>query len=193
METKLIHPFLWNSHDLDFLLKDTHKIATYCGRLEKQSELFPNRYDPDKYRGDGFEFLVEALIKLSPVDNRIGIGNYVPVVSDDTGVDGTGIGIDGKSATVQCKYRSNNTLLLTANVDHLSNFVTASLLRYGVDQKSLTNMLVFTTAEGLHYFTDNEMFKNQVRCIGYNQLRELLDNNLLFWNAFRELVINSKI
>jgi len=192
MENKLIHPFLWNSHNIDALLEKTHKVSTYCGRLEKQSILFPNRYEPQKYIGDGFELLVEALIKLSPVDNRIGIGSYSPVTSDDTGVDGVGIGIDGKIATVQCKYRSDNTILLTSNEDHLSNFVTTSLLRYGVDQKSSTNMLVITTAGGLHYFTDNEMFKNQVRCLGYDQLREILDNNILFWDSFRELIKNSK-
>jgi hypothetical protein len=192
METKLIHPFLYNSHDLDGLLKGTHKLATYCGRLEKQSILFPNRYEPQKYLGDGFEFFGEALIKLSPVDNRIGIGSFSPILEGDTGVDGVGIGIDGNPATVQFKYRSDNTQVLTANEDHLSNFVMSSLIRYGVNPKTNTNMLIITTAEGLHYFTNNEMFQKQVRCIGYNQLRELVDNNILFWNSFRELIKNSK-
>jgi hypothetical protein len=68
----------------------------------------------------------------------------------------------------------------------------SSLIRYGVNPKTNTNMLIITTAEGLHYFTNNEMFQKQVRCIGYNQLRELVDNNILFWNSFRELIKNSK-
>jgi hypothetical protein len=188
----LTHSFLHQCHNIDELLKGTYKLATFCGRLEKQSTQFSDRYDPDKYKGDGLELFVEALIKLSPVDSRIAIGSYVPVIEGDTGVDGVGVGIDGKIATVQVKYRSNNTQLLTANADHLSNFVMSSLLKYGVDPKTKTNMLIITTAEGLHYFTDNEMFLNQVRCLGHQQLRELVDNNMLFWDAFRNLVKESK-
>lgn len=202
MEIKLVHPFLFNCHKIqkgnnvvdgiDEILEGTKKLSTFNKRLVSQSLLYPNRYDSDKYRGDGFELFAEALIKLSPIDNRIGIGKYEPVIDGDTGVDGFGIGIDLKSATVQVKYRSDNSQLLTANKDHLSNFVTASLLRYGVDPSSKTNMLIITTAEGLHYFTDGEMFQNQVRCLGYNQLRDLVDNNLLFWETFRSLVLISK-
>ena len=62
---KLTHPFLYQCHNIDSLLKNVYKISTYCNRLEKQSILFPDRYDPDKYKGDGFELFVEALIKLS--------------------------------------------------------------------------------------------------------------------------------
>jgi hypothetical protein len=189
---KLQHPFLYKCHDLDGLLKNVKKLSTFCTRLEQQSVLFPNRYEPNDYKGDGLELFAEALIKLSPADNRIGIGKYQPVTNGDTGVDGVGVGIDGKPATVQVKYRSDSRQLLTGNVDHLSNFITASLLRYGVDPKSKTNMLIVTTAAGLHHFTDNEMFQKQVRCIGYEQLRELVDNNILFWDAFRNLIKESK-
>jgi hypothetical protein len=184
---ELNHPFLYNSHNIKDLLYNTNKISTFCSKLEKQSILFPNRYDPDKYKGDGLELFVEALIKLSPIDNRIGIGNYVPVLDNDTGVDGYGVGIDGKPATVQVKFRSDTTKLLTANIDHLSNFVSSSLIKYKVEPTSKTNMLIVTTAEGLHYFTDAEMFQHQVRCLGYQQLRELVDNNILFWDSFRNL------
>ena len=189
MEIQLTHPFINRSHDLTELLTDCNKMTTYCSRLEKQSELFPDRYDPNKYKGDGFELFVEALIKLSSVDNRIGICEYkVGDENSDTGVDGYGIGINGRVATVQVKYRSNNQQQLTANTDHLSNFVMTSLMKYKVDIETKTNMLIVTTAEGLHHYTDNEMFSKQVRCLGYKQLRELVDNNLNFWNQFRQLL-----
>ncbi|TXG85755.1 MAG: hypothetical protein E6R13_01705 [Spirochaetes bacterium] len=188
MEIKLKHVFINRAHDLNALLKDCNKLSTFCTRLEKQSLLYPDRYDPDKYKGDGFELFVEALIKLHPVDNRIGISNYQPGnENNDTGIDGYGVGIDGKLATVQVKYRSDKTQLLTANKDHLSNFVMSSLFE-GVDKDSNTNMLIVTTADNLHHFTNNEMFLNKVRCIGYKQLRELVDNNINFWNKFRQLL-----
>lgn len=188
MKIKLNHLFIIRAHDLHGLLINCNKLSTFCTRLEKQSILYPDRYDSDKYKGDGFELFVEALIKLSPIDNRIGISNYEPVnENNDTGIDGHGIGIDGKIATVQVKYRSDNRYLLTANKDHLSNFVMSSLFA-GVDKDSKNNMLIITTADGLHHFTDNEMFLNKVRCINYQQLRELVDNNINFWNSFRNLL-----
>jgi hypothetical protein len=67
-----------------------------------------------------------------------------------------------------------------------------SLLKYKVNSESKTNMLIITTAKGLHYFTESEMFLKQVKCLGYEQLQDFVDNNILFWNAFRNLVIESK-
>lgn len=61
-------------------------------------------------------------------------------------------------------------------------------MKHKVDIESKNNMLIVTTADGLHHFTDNEMYENKVRCIGYKQLRELVDNNLIFWNSFRQLL-----
>jgi hypothetical protein len=185
----LEHSFKRKCHNLPGLLAGCVKVSTYIKRLAEQSLLHPDRYDPDKYKGDGLELFVEALLKLSPVDCRLGITNYQIEEGVDTGVDGHGIGIDGKVATVQVKYRSNTEKVLTANEDHLSNFTSASVLRYGVDPSLNTNMLIITTAEGLHYFTNDEMFQKKVRCIGNKELRELVDNNTLFWNAFRELCV----
>lgn len=188
---ELIHPFIHRCHDITDLISG-NKLATFCGKLEKQSILFPDRYDPDEYKGDGFELFVEALIKLSPIDNRIGITNYQSVAATnkiDVGVDGFGLEIVNlKPATVQIKYRSRNDSLLTANQDHLSNFVSTSLLHYGVDKEDKNSMIIITTADGLHHFTYNEMFLNKVRCIGYNQLREMVDDNKAFWSKFRESV-----
>lgn len=198
MKIELNHNFINKAHDLNALLKDVNKLSTFCSRLEKQSLLYPDRYDPEKYKGDGFELLIEALIKLSPIDNRIGISEYEPIQKDDIGIDGKGIGIDGYVTTVQIKYRTNNTQQLTANKDYLSNFTSASkdiFLSEAKNDNSILNhidnknrMLIVTTAEGLHHFTDNEMFANKVNVIGYKHLRQLLDNNINFWNTFRFLL-----
>lgn len=186
MQISLNHKFIKQAHDLSGLLEGCNKISTFCNRLEKQSMLFPDRYDPNVYKGDGLELFTEALIKLSPVDNRIGIRHYNVIEGQDIGVDGTGIGTNNKPATVQVKYRNNSQLQLIAN--DLETFLSASLLHEGVDPKDVNNMLVVTTAKGLHHFTDNEMYKNQVRCLGYEQLRELVDNNFAFWDEFRTLL-----
>ena len=188
---KLIHPFVHRCHNMDDLLKGCKKVSTFCTRLEKQSQLFPNRYDPNDYKGDGLEFLVEALLKLNPTDNRIAIGSYEPVLSGDTGVDGLGKGIDGRPAAVQVKYRQSDWIL-TANGDHLSNFPNAAYMKYGVPIDSKKHLLIITTGKELHHYTRDEMFQGKVRCIGYETLRDLLDNNILFWDALKDLAKNNK-
>ncbi len=190
MNIQLVHPFINRAHDILDLLKDVKKLSSFCNKLEKQSTLFPDRYKPEDYKGHGLELFTEALIKLSPIDNRVGIGNYVPITNNDIGVDGTGVSIvDGLPVTVQVKYRSNTETVLSANMDHLSNFVSGSLIHYGVKVDSdKKHMLIITTAKGLHHYTDEEMFANKVMCLGNEELRRLVDNNLLFWDNFRTLV-----
>ena len=191
MNITLTHCFLHQAHDLPGLLDGCVKLSTFKNRLQKQALLHPNRYDPNLYVGDGFELFVEALIKLSPVDNRIGISDYQCVEDQDVGVDGSGTGFNGKPATVQVKFRGDGSSVLTANNDHLSNFTSASVLHFGVAPEDNKNMLIVTTAKGLHHFTDNEMYSNKVRCLGWEQLRELVDNNQAFWDSFRRLVEES--
>ena len=65
MNIELTHPFIHRCHDIDDLLSG-HKLNTFLRKLEIQSVLFPDRYEPPKYKGDGFELFGEALIKLSP-------------------------------------------------------------------------------------------------------------------------------
>jgi hypothetical protein len=147
--------------------------------------------------GDGFEFFVEVFLSLHPVDNRVGVYNYVPVQENDNGVDGLGVNILNQPSVVQVKYRSNTQTLLTANIDHLSNLFSDGMLSHNVvsDNANAKNYrhFVFTTAEGLHFYTDQEMFKGKVRCFAYNDFRTLLDNNHVFWDKVRELIIDLKL
>ena len=188
---KIIHGFGKRCHDLTVLFDKTNKISTFMTKLEKQSLIDPLRYDSNKYKGDGFEFFVEILLKSHAYDNRLGITSYEPVESGDNGVDGVGINIVGEKCVVQVKYRSNNKSVLTANTDHLSNMISDGMIKHKVvvaeDNTKCPRHYVITTANGLHHYTDNENFKGFVHCIGYDQLRVMLDNNLSFWNLCREI------
>lgn len=111
MIVKLEHPFVFRCFDRNVLLQDCLKLNTFLNRLDKQSAKAP---EPDNYKGDGFELFAECLVKLSPVDMRIGILDYKPIPSTnniDTGVDGIGIGINGNPATVQVKLRTADWIL----------------------------------------------------------------------------------
>lgn len=179
---------------MEDLFLGTSKISTFCNKLEKQSLVDPEAYDPSMYVGDGFEFLVELLIKLSPADNRIGIAEYSPIkVGQDNGVDGYGINALGKKCAIQVKYRSNNSKLLTAGEDNLDSFMFESVLE-GVlpeTEGKCKNHYIFTTAQGLNHYTNNQKLRGSVKCIGFQELRELLDNNIHFWNLCRENIIEN--
>jgi hypothetical protein len=188
---KINHGFGVRSHDLVGLFNKVNKLSTFMSRLEKQSLIDPLRYDTNKYKGDGFEFLVEIILKSHAYDNRLGITDYTPVQSDDNGVDGVGINLVGEKSVVQVKYRSNKKQVLSANIDHLSNMISDGMIKHKVviaeDNSKCPRHYVITTATGLHHYTDNENFKGFVHCIGHDQLRVMLDNNLSFWNLCREI------
>lgn len=186
------HQFQTKCHDLLGLFTDVDSLSKFMKKLEKQSKIDPLRYDPDKYVGDGFEFFVELLLHLHPADNRLGVYNYTPTQENDNGVDGIGVNIKLEPCVVQIKYRSNVKTLLTSNKDHLSNLFSDGMLTYGVvaDTTNPKNYrhFVFTTANGLHFYTDTEMFKGKVKCIGYKQIKGLVNNNHIFWNKCLDIV-----
>ena len=190
MNIKPTHTFLTKCNNLQELF-DCRTLRQFMSKLEKFSLLDVNRYDSNKYKGDGFELFIELLLLLHPNDTRLGIGEYEPVMVEDNGVDGLGVNIWGNKSVVQIKYRSNSKTLLTANKDHLSNLFSDGMLQHqvvtGEDLKEYRHY-VFTTAEGLHFYTDKEMYKSRVKCIGYKELRQLVDNNWLFWSGIKQLI-----
>jgi hypothetical protein len=192
MKIELQHNFKTKCHSLPALFDGVQKMSQLMQRIQKLSERDPLNYDPDKYKGDAFEFFVELFLLLHPCDNRTGVYNYSPTQDNDNGVDGIGINIKGQPSVVQVKYRSNPQEPLTANRDHLSNMFVDGQLSYGViaDTQNKKNYrhFIFTTASGLHFYTETEMFKNKVRCFGFKNFRSMLDNNIVFWNTAREIV-----
>lgn len=159
--------------------------------LEKQSKLDTLRYDTNKYLGDGFEFFIELFLNLHSVDNRIGIYKYEPIQLNDNGVDGIGININGNKSVIQIKYRTNTNEYLSSNKDNLSNLFSDGMLTHNVvsNEKDIRHF-IFTTAKGLHFYTEQEMFKNKVKCFGYNEIKQLINNNFPFWDSCRKVIKN---
>jgi hypothetical protein len=191
MKTVLQHNFQTKAHSLTGLFEGVKQMSNFMRRLEAQAQIDPLRYDPFKYVGDGFEFFIELFLMLYPCDKRIGISSYVPVQENDNGVDGIGINTKGEKSVIQVKYRTNTLGFLTANQDCLSNMFSDGMLAHNViadmtDSKNYRHF-IFTTAEGLNFYTDIEMFKSKVKCIGYNDFRVLLDDNLIFWQTCLEI------
>jgi uncharacterized protein (DUF2141 family) len=171
------------------LLKDVNKLSTFMRNVDKLSTdpvWTSNNWSPDEYKGDALEALVEVLVSLSPIDKRINIVDYRPhnnkVDGNDMGIDGYGISHNGNLHTIQVKYRSNTQKDLTANEDHISNFVAKTTSSPKFRDADMT---IFTTAKDLNAKVNEDMYHDRVRVIGYKDLTKLVDANIPFWNAFR--------
>lgn len=195
METKLTHSFMYLCIDPEQLVKNCTKFNTFASRLEKQAIVYASKFSEDSesdafkeaqndYKGAGFELFCEWLIKAFPYDKRIGITEYKCVDGDeDTGVDGYGIGWNGKPATMQAKYRQANHVL-TANGDKVDRIVTASQNKYGVAVDEYENMLVITCGKEVNWFTNDKMMYEKVRTINRKKIRNLVDGHVVFWKDF---------
>lgn len=196
----LVHPFKDILPDVDeFFLTEgeegiTNTVNAFCYKIKKFAEKYQDQIATEDFKGWALEIFAEYLIKTNAADNRIGIYDYKPVSAtdeDDVGVDGFGIGENGLPATVQVKYRAGD-YVLTANEDHLSNFLTASWNDYAVRIEDDKNMLIITTGLKVDDRTREKMLKNKVRVLNREALREMLDHRPEWWTRFYEAVKNSR-
>lgn len=197
---ELTHPFKDKCPDVDGLLKKSdgtivNSIESFCSHIKREAEKYTTIIDSEKYKGDALELFVEYLIKVDGADNRIGIYDYKLLTDDgdeDCGVDGHGLGDNKNPATVQVKYRRGD-YVLTANLDHLSNFLTASWFDYAVSIEDNKNMLIITTGLKVDEQSREKMLKNKVRVLNRDALREMCDNRPEFWTRFYESVTKSRV
>jgi len=202
---ELKHPFVNKCPDIDALLKKDdglviQSIESLCAKIKQQASIHWDKFGINeekgsaKYKGDALEMFVEFMIRKNGGDNRIGIFNYeLPSENDeeDLGVDGHGIGGNGNPATVQVKFRRGD-YVLTANEDHLSNFLTSSWIDYQVPMEDDKNMLIITTGMKVDEQTIEKMLKNKVRVLNRDALREMFDNRPEFWAEFYDSVKASR-
>lgn len=192
----LVHPFKDKCPDIDEFFKSDNDVGiintinALCYKIKLLADKYSSTYDSDKFKGDALELFAEYLVKTNASDNRIGIYEYKPISdsgNDDVGVDGVGIGDNQNPATVQVKYRAGD-YVLTANNDHLSNFLTASWVDYSVPVEDNKNMLIITTALKVDEQSREKMLKNKVRVLNREALREMLDNRPEWWLNFYDSV-----
>jgi hypothetical protein len=211
MVVKLTHPFLMECIDPKGLLRNNLKsksmtFSMFSGRLRKQATKYAtggdgkvNEDKENKYKGNGFELFCEIFVRIFGFDMLVSINpdSYEIVADgDDTGVDGIGIGNNGKIHTLQAKF-CIGTEELTANRQHLTNFTSASMLRYNVNKdevcnlnrpgiKSKINMTIMHTGKGINHYTENDMLCGLIREIGLKDIKNKVDGNNIFWECFRK-------
>lgn len=178
-----------NPKVFELVFKDTNTLTKLTNKIIKVSKTFESYAykDADKLKGDLFEIFAECFFKILSADNRIGIYNYQPAPPiDDYGVDGTGIGMDTKPATIQVKFRSDATTELVQ--DDIKQFAFQSIRKYKVDIDTTTNMIVFTNSRGLHWASEKNVFLDSIKSIGYSEISTLIDNNSVFWSEVSDII-----
>jgi hypothetical protein len=183
------HRFKLICPNAGILLKGVDKLSTFMRNVDKLSTdpaWTCGNWSPEEYKGDALEALVEVLVSHSPIDKRINIVDYRPhnnkVDGKDMGIDGYGVSHSGNLHTIQVKYRSNTRKDLTANEDHISNFVAKTTSSPKFRDADMT---IFTTAKDLNTKVNEGMYHDRVRVLGYKDLAKLVDNNPAFWRVFR--------
>lgn len=198
-EITLTHPFKDILPDVDEFFKSDNEIGTIntinalCYKIASLSEKYSVQIDANKFKGDALELFTEYLIKTNASDNRIGIYKYEPInVTQDVGVDGRGIGENSYPATVQVKFRAGD-YVLTANEDHLSNFLVSSWNDFAVRTEDDKNMLIITTGMKVDEQSREKMLKSKVRVLNREALKEMLDNRPEWWLRFYEATKASRL
>lgn len=190
--TSFVNLFNKNPKVFELIFKDTKTLTQLTNKIIKVSKSFESYAykDADKLKGDLFEIFAECFFKILAADNRIGIYNYQPAPPiDDYGVDGTGLGMDTKPATIQVKFRSDATTELTQ--EDIKQFALQSIVTHNVDKDTTNNMVVFTNAKGLHWVTESRVFSGRVKALGHSEISKLIDNNSVFWNEIQDMITHT--
>ena len=183
--------------------KELRKLSTMINRINTISEdvikdyweLYPDDIDCpgsglNRLKGDIFEIFIECFLMLMGNTPSVGVYHYKPERKKaDLGVDGYGYGVDNKKLTVQIKFRSDPKQLLDQS--DVKQFPFQSYILYGVDTKTNTNMLLITSCSGLYPMTRTRTFCSKIRELNLEQLKNLVDDNAVFWNNFNKLINNT--
>jgi len=183
--------------------KDLVKFGTLVGRINNVCEkLLPDYLDnyPDDYnspgsglnrfKGDVFEIFIDAFLLILGSNANIAVYDYQPEKKkNDWGVDGFGKGSNNKPLTVQIKFRSEYDMELKS--EHLGQFPYQSLLNYGVELNNPDNLLLITSCKGLNAITASQVFRNTIREINGEMIRNLVDDNYVFWNNLLDIIDNT--
>ena len=193
---KIKHHFMEESNTLG-LFKDTKKFVDFKKKLLKLSNFLPKE-NPKKWGrkvnfednkklilGNGFELFCELFVLHMGFHPHIGLANYQPVAAeDDDGIDAFAYNLNNELSAVQCKFVSEPDFEFTANGSNLPNFLVEATIKdiKWTEDTRIRRAFLITTAKGLHY-SAIEKWHNRVAVINGNCIKQLVDNNTIFWNS----------
>jgi len=201
IENDFFHKMFGKNKFGDDLLKVStlmNRIDRICtNRIADFSNIYPDDHNLPgsgllRFKGQVFEIFINAALVIIGSHTKLGVYNFKPIPNEeDYGVDGIGYGIDNKPLTIQIKYRQDyNTEL---NQDDLKQFTWQSVRKYGVDPFTNNNLLLITSCKGLHFASAEKVFLGAIREVNLNDLKNIIDDNYVFWNNLLDLVDNTII
>lgn len=203
---KLQHRF-WtgNTPSQGFWAQEVFKGVYSLEKLENnlQKVAFPknpddlNGHDPlSMVLGDGWEGFFEIVGKVFGIHPDLRIVDVVSSPPGQQGYDFVAVHTKtGEVVTIQCKYIGKSEAwaeeLRESETMKLERFLKASQNEAGVPVEATDNMIVFTNAAGIDYFTSEVLLYEKVRCVGRPQIKYLVKDNPAFWDRARQMITDA--
>lgn len=205
---------------LERLTCDVNKFNTFNGewvrlgeRIRDGREFYASRKgktDPIEIGNEALGDIFEAVMGehfIHYFGHILGAHRYEIETEHDWGVDGKGIGNDGKRILIQLKGRSDAKTILT-HLDGIDNTVEESIYKYGVSPLAKNGVLLVTNANSLLWKDRIHRYKGFVSYITPNEswglyhgkkytseeavrnlsIRQLVDSTLPFWDSLRTFI-----
>lgn len=151
---------------------------------------------PKTVLGDGWESFHEIFVRTFGLHPNVNFVKVSVCKAGQIGVDFEGEDLKGNKATGQSKFvsRSNvHTPLEENDKMKLERCLIASQNDFSVDVNHYNNIHVFTNAIGIGDFTAKTLLKDKVTCINRAKIKELTDNNPIFWDNARKCIMNCSL
>lgn len=180
------------------VFKDVYSLEKLENNLEKVA--FPknlddlNGHDPlGLVLGNGFEAFGEIFFKVFGLHPDLSVDELNVCPPGQIGYDFTFTHAKNQlPGTIQAKYKGKSKAwevkLREGENMKLERFQNASLNTASVPVDSKDNLIVFTNATGIDYFTVDTLLYGKVRCIGRPHINFLTKDNTAFWNTARDMI-----
>jgi|APGre2960657373_1045057.scaffolds.fasta_scaffold86361_2 hypothetical protein len=155
-----------------------------------------NGHDPLTLMGDGFEGFGEIFFNVFGLHPDIKVTNLKVCPPGQIGFDFKYSHTrDYSNGTIQSKYigkgKAFETELRESETMKLERFQNASLNIGGVSADATDNLIVFTNATGIDYFTADTLLYGKVRCISRKHIDYLTKDNLAVWDTARSMIMQT--
>ena len=181
--------------------KDVYSLDKLQNNLQKLA--FPkdpsdlNGHDPlSMILGDGWEGFGEIFFKVFGLHPDVRVSKLVVSPPGQQGFDFEFTHSQNlRNGTIQAKYIGKGKAweeeLRESENMKLERCLKASQNEAGVSVDDDDNIIVFTNAKDIHYFTADVLLYDKVRCIGRSHIKYVTDQNPAFWDKTRELIMQA--
>lgn len=180
---------------------DVYSLQNLESNLQKVA--FPkdphdlNGHDPlSKVLGDGWEAFGEIFFTVFGLHPDIKVYKLTVCPPGQQGYDYTFTHTKNLlPATIQAKYIGKKSawqeMLQESENMKLERFLKSSQNEANVPVDATDNMIVFTNAAGIDYWTAGKLLYDKVRLIGRKHIDYLTKDNPAFWDTAREMITST--